>query len=209
VAGSSPCDATSHRPTRHGSHPPHTGTPCPGLKGDAWKDMGWQSADPASDFRAAGLLGLDNLLYLGRRHPVLFRHLMRKSRGKRSSWEYPFGAAGMNVAWMLVELLQLQPPPAGGGGGGGGSSVTKTAAGRGFVGLLGAHSAAFEEVYCAAYDALDRAWVERGATYMEFNSVLKEVKERVGRALGGRPGSVDALRAALGLPPAPTGVGSG
>lgn len=170
--------------------------------------MGWQGNDPTTDFRAAGLLGLDSLLYLGRTHPALFGELLRKTRGARSSWEYPFGAASMNVTWMLVELLQLQESGQGGGGGGGGSSkrgggsggLTATAAGRGFLGLVSVHSSAFEEVYCAAFDVLDRVWLERGATYMEFNQVLKEVRERVRKALAAQPADVEALRVALGLP---------
>ncbi|GBF88203.1 hypothetical protein Rsub_00915 [Raphidocelis subcapitata] len=185
------------------------GKPCPGLKGPEWKDMGWQGVDPATDFRAAGLLGLDNLLYMGRLRPRLFRDLQSKARGARSSWEYPFGAAGMNVTWALVDLLRLQPSGgavvvgsgAGGGGGARGGGPASTAAGRGFLGLLSAHDAAFEELYCCAYELLDAVWLERGATYMEFNAVLGEVRRRVARALEARPGSVEALRAGVGLPP--------
>lgn len=168
------------------------------MKDEQWKDMGWQNADPTSDFRAAGILGLDNLLYLGREHPALFRDLRSKARGARSSWEYPFGAAGMNVTWTLVELLQLKPQDAGDDAGG---AAASTAEGRGFIGLLSAEAAAFEEVYCATFDLLDRVWLERGATYMEFNSILKDVRERVRRALAGGPRDAAALRAALGLPP--------
>lgn len=39
-----------------------------------------QSDDPARDFRGAGLYGLDNLLYMGTHHPVLFKQLMLKSQ---------------------------------------------------------------------------------------------------------------------------------
>ncbi len=180
--------------------------PPPDLKGAQWKEMGWQGVDPATDFRAAGLLGLDCLLYLGRERPALFRELLGKTRGCRSSWEYPFGAAGTNVTWALVELLQLQHGSSGdGSSGGSGKGPGSCAAGRGFIGLLSADGAAFEEVYCAAFDLLDRIWIERGATYMEFNSILKDVVTRVGRALAARPADVGALRAALGLPPAPGG----
>lgn len=186
------------------------GSMYPGPKDPKWKDMGWQGTDPTTDFRAAGLLGLDCLLYLGRRQPALFRDLLNKTRGQRSSWEYPFGAAGMNVTWALVEVLKLQQPPAAAAGdsgsdvtGGGGGAVVGTAAGRGFLGLLAAHSSAFEEVYCAAFDLLDRVWLDKKASYMEFNQVLKEVKERVAQALAARPADVDSLRRGLGLPPAP------
>eukprot|EP00983_Pelagomonas_calceolata_P024145 759333-Pelagomonas_calceolata.AAC.1 len=34
--------------------------------------------------------------------------------------------------------------------------------------------AAFAEVYCAAFQLLDRQWLESGASYMEFNKV-KEI----------------------------------
>jgi engulfment and cell motility protein 2 len=165
--------------------------------------MGWQNADPTSDFRAAGLLGLDNLCHLGRAQPALFAALRGKTRGARSSWEYPFGAAGVNITWLLVELLQLQQgggPGGGDGGDSGGGAVAATAAGRGFLGLLGADGAAFEEVYCATFDLLDRVWLERRATYMEFNSVLKDVRERVRRGLASGPRDAAALRGALGLP---------
>jgi hypothetical protein len=181
--------------------------------------MGWQNVDPASDFRAAGLLGLDCLLYLGRARPREFQALLRKARGARSSWEYPFGAAGMNVTWMLVDLLGLQQRsgggggggaggrgPAGGGGGPGGAAMPSGAPSRGFVGLLSSESAAFEEVYCAAFELLDRVWLERGATYMEFNAVLKEVRERVARALAACPADAAALRCALGLQPGGAGT---
>ncbi|KAI8474779.1 MAG: engulfment and motility protein [Monoraphidium minutum] len=179
------------------------GKPWPGPKHESWKDMGWQSADPSSDFRAAGLLGLDNLIYLGREEPRLFADLLNKGRGARSSWEYPFGAAGMNVTWALVEALRLRPAPPGaaasGVGGDEGGAVAASAAGRGFLGLLASEEAAFEVVYAAAFELLDRVWLERKATYMEFNAVLKDVRGRVEGALAARPRDGAALRRALGL----------
>lgn len=37
------------------------------------------------------------------------------------------------------------------------------------------HDEAFEELYCAAYAALDRHWLAARATYMEFPSVMRSV----------------------------------
>ena len=34
-------------------------------------------------------------------HGQLFRRLLDKSQGQRSAWEYPFAAAGVNLAFML------------------------------------------------------------------------------------------------------------
>ncbi len=35
-----------------------------GLHADRWTDMGWQRNDPSSDFRGAGLIALQNHLYM-------------------------------------------------------------------------------------------------------------------------------------------------
>ncbi len=37
----------------------------------------------------------------------------------------------------------------------------------------GAEEAPFEELYCAAFAALDRHWLAARATYMEFPAVMK------------------------------------
>ena len=34
-------------------------------------------------------------------HPAVFRRLLDKSEGQRSEWEYPFGAAGVNLTFLL------------------------------------------------------------------------------------------------------------
>ena len=34
-------------------------------------------------------------------HHKVFRRLLDKSEGQRSEWEYPFGAAGVNLTFLL------------------------------------------------------------------------------------------------------------
>ena len=82
-----------------------------GVKTAQWKEMGWQGENPGTDFRAAGLISLEHLLYLGREHPDVFFRLMLKQDGVRSEWEYPFAVAGVNVTHMLAELLELRKEP--------------------------------------------------------------------------------------------------
>jgi len=57
--------------------------------------------------------------------------------GDRAEWEYPFAVAGVNLSFMLGDMLDLRKaegePPV-------------TAAGRAFVALLADHSDAFELV---------------------------------------------------------------
>ncbi|GAB4821076.1 hypothetical protein N2152v2_008122 [Parachlorella kessleri] len=134
-----------------------------GTKSERWKDMGWQSDDPGRDFRAGGFVSLESLLYLAQREEPTFRRLMGKVDGQRSEWEYPFAAGGVNLAYMLTDVLDLRRP----------GKLPATAAGRSFVRLLLETDTAFEEVFVAAYVLLDKRWLEMRATYMEFPQVLK------------------------------------
>ena len=40
------------------------GEACTSLVDPRWTDMGWQQRDPSTDFRGAGLIALENLIYL-------------------------------------------------------------------------------------------------------------------------------------------------
>jgi ELMO domain-containing protein len=115
------------------------------LRSPLWQEMGWQGLDPATDFRGAGRFGLENLLALGRERPELFRSLLKKERGQRSAWEYPFCVAGLNLTFGLAEVLVLG---AGGGGGGGGAAgalgrrATPSPAARAFARMVAEQAAA-------------------------------------------------------------------
>ena len=81
--------------------------PLPGVRCEEWKEMGWQGVDPATDFRSGGLMSLQNLAWFAKHQPKVYRRLLSKSDGVRSEWEYPFAAAGVNVTFALVDLLEL------------------------------------------------------------------------------------------------------
>lgn len=36
-----------------------------------------------------------------------FNRLLLKQAGERSEWEYPFAVAGINVSFMLIQMLDL------------------------------------------------------------------------------------------------------
>lgn len=102
------------------------GEPFGGPKCPRWRDMGWQNDSPASDFRGGGLLSLEALNYLAAHHQQDFEMLRHKRTGHRSDWEYPFGAAGVNLAFTLTQTLDLR----------GVSPLPTAAAGRHFCALL-------------------------------------------------------------------------
>lgn len=37
-----------------------------------------------------------------------FQDLLRKQEGDRSLWEYPFAVAGVNITFMLIQMLDLE-----------------------------------------------------------------------------------------------------
>jgi ELMO/CED-12 family len=69
-----------------------------------------QGTDPGTDFRGAGLLALECLLFLAQRQPAQFDRLRHKRNGTRSQWEYPFAVAGVNLTFMLLGAPLVHQP---------------------------------------------------------------------------------------------------
>lgn len=85
-------------------------------------------------FRSGGFISLENLIFFAENYPVTFicllmilfpfsekclwsqiflkqesfHRLLHKLDGKRSEWEYPFAAAGVNLSFMLTQMLGLK-----------------------------------------------------------------------------------------------------
>nr|XP_009387890.1 PREDICTED: ELMO domain-containing protein A-like isoform X3 [Musa acuminata subsp. malaccensis] len=79
-----------------------------GIISDQWKEMGWQGKDPSTDFRGGGFISLENLLFFAKNYPKSFQDLLQKREGVRAMWEYPFAVAGVNITFMLIQMLDLQ-----------------------------------------------------------------------------------------------------
>jgi ELMO domain-containing protein len=110
---------------------------------------------------------------------------LHKKDGTRAEWEYPFAVAGINISFMLVQMLDLQSGirtekqkyhakysfffwfinefvfmVAG--------SPTSLASVR-FLELLGEDEMAFDNLFCVAFQMMDVQWLSKRASYMEFN----------------------------------------
>ncbi|XP_042063463.1 ELMO domain-containing protein A-like isoform X2 [Salvia splendens] len=172
-----------------------------GMISEQWKDMGWQGANPATDFRGCGFLSLENLLYFAQNYPVCvfyasddlfavgyitlatwfstntknlkvaFSRVRQKQSGERSEWEYPFAVAGINVSFMLTQMLDLH------------SEMPKCLPGFNFVRLLGKDKDAFDILYCIAFTMMDAQWLAMQASYMQFNEVLQVTRTQLEREL--------------------------
>ncbi|CAI0569072.1 unnamed protein product [Linum tenue] len=162
----------------------------PSLKSELWKEMGWQGCDPSTDFRGGGYISLENLIFFARNYPISFQRLLHKIDGKRAEWEYPFAVAGINISFMLAQMLDLQK----------GYQTLKvnanrqswncqfagkpsTAAGIRFLELLEHDETAFDNLYCVAFQMMDAQWLAKRASYMEFNDVMKSTRTQLEREL--------------------------
>lgn len=141
------------------------------LISDQWKDMGWQGKDPSTDFRGGGFISLENLLFFAKTFPTSFQRLLKKQGGKRAAWEYPFAVAGVNITFMIMQMLDLE------------ASKPRTFVRSVFLQMLSENEWAFDLLYCVAFAVMDKQWLDRNATYMEFNDVLRCTRAQLEREL--------------------------
>ncbi|XP_010525005.1 PREDICTED: ELMO domain-containing protein B-like [Tarenaya hassleriana] len=143
----------------------------PPLKSELWKEMGWQGTDPSTDFRGGGFISLENLIFFAKAYPKSFQRLLHKQDGTRAEWEYPFAVAGINISFMLAQMLDLQ------------SGKPSSVAGIRFMEFLEDDETAFDNLYCVAFQMMDAQWLAKRASYMDFNDVLKSTRTQLEREL--------------------------
>lgn len=142
-----------------------------GLISEQWKDMGWQGRDPSTDFRGAGFISLENLLFFAKTFSASFQRLLKKQSGNRATWEYPFAVAGVNITFMIMQMLDLQ------------STKPRTFVRAVFIQMLSEDEWAFDLLYCVAFLVMDKQWLEKNASYMDFNEILKSTRTQLEREL--------------------------
>ncbi|XP_061359698.1 uncharacterized protein LOC133303747 isoform X2 [Gastrolobium bilobum] len=142
-----------------------------GLISEQWKDMGWQGKDPSTDFRGGGFISLENLLFFARNFPKSFQDLLRKQEGDRSVWEYPFAVAGVNITFMLIQMLDLE------------AVKPRTLVGATFLKFLAENETAFDLLYCITFKLMDHQWLSMRASYMDFNTVMKSTRRQLEKEL--------------------------
>ncbi|XP_057870047.1 uncharacterized protein LOC131076744 isoform X7 [Cryptomeria japonica] len=149
-----------------------------GLVSEQWKEMGWQGRDPSTDFRGGGFISLENLLFFAKTFPKSFQRLLQKQEGNRATWEYPFAVAGVNITFMLIQILDLR------------SGICtnfvekpRTLMGAIFLKMLAEDEWAFDLLYCITFVMMDAQWLAMHASYMEFNAVMKATRSQLEREL--------------------------
>ncbi|MFS7968548.1 putative ELMO domain-containing protein [Helianthus anomalus] len=84
-----------------------------------------------------------------------FQDLLKKQEGERAMWEYPFAVAGVNMAFMLIQMLDLEAE----------------------------NESPFDLLYCITFKLMDQKWLAMHASYMDFNAVMKSTWRQLEREL--------------------------
>ncbi|KAF8380601.1 hypothetical protein HHK36_028089 [Tetracentron sinense] len=160
-----------------------------GLISEQWKEMGWQGKDPSTDVRGGGFISLENLLFFATNYSISkaskgpksnqqnlfmqksFQDLLQKQEGDRAMWEYPFAVAGVNITFMLIQVLDLQ------------AVKPRTMVGAIFLKFLSENEWAFDLLYCITFKLMDQQWLAMHASYMDFNTVMKSTRRQLEREL--------------------------
>jgi hypothetical protein len=147
-----------------------------------WGEVGFQGADPSTDFRGMGLLGLVQLELLARTKPVKARSMLMNANHPRRY--YPFAATGINISAFVLELLSerrlhaalfaalesgtLQHVVNECDGPCENSALVE-------IGLQAVH-----ECYCEVFELFDATWTLRDPQdVMQFPLVFEEVKAQM------------------------------
>lgn len=131
--------------------------PLPSMITRKWIDVGFQGEDPATDFRGAGFLGLENLIYFTETYPQYALKTYKESCDPKH--HYFFAAAGLYLTLEIYFMMNnnyfddlfYQ-------------ASTKEKA-----------MAVFGEIYSAMFHMFDRFWLQQeNATMMTFNGIILE-----------------------------------
>eukprot|EP00471_Norrisiella_sphaerica_P008411 CAMPEP_0184496138 /NCGR_PEP_ID=MMETSP0113_2-20130426/33206_1 /TAXON_ID=91329 /ORGANISM="Norrisiella sphaerica, Strain BC52" /LENGTH=568 /DNA_ID=CAMNT_0026882649 /DNA_START=58 /DNA_END=1764 /DNA_ORIENTATION=- len=143
-------------------------------KGKAWQGMGFQGEDPLTDFRAGGLLALENIVFFVEKYTGLATSMIKRREMKMSEdgsfmQNYPWSAAGVNVTHTSMAIFGLSAT---------GKNNPSKALGQKMK-RYWELAIYFSEVYCVAFKLLDDKYTEMKATYLSFNKVLEASKEEL------------------------------
>jgi ELMO/CED-12 family len=123
---------------------------------------------------------------------LLYSYLTRRMRRHKAA--IADCCAGINITFQLEQLLELRGPT-----GAAVNAPPHTLAGTSFAHLLDVDSNAFQELYVASFLLLDKVWLDRRASYMDFPVVLAKTMDQVRHALHRRPKHVSELWLHMGL----------
>lgn len=132
----------------------------PTIPSSAWKEIGFQGDDPATDFRGMGLLGLEQLLYFSTNDTDNARLALNNSNAT-VKW-YSFAIVGINITGFMNELLVK-------------GELDVFLYGLGKPNLESIH-----DFYSRVFIKFDETWIESDARdIMDFGRIFKVFKATI------------------------------
>jgi hypothetical protein len=132
----------------------------PTIPSPAWKEIGFQGNDPATDFRGMGLLGLEQLLYFSTYDTDGARMALSNSNAQ-VKW-YSFAIVGINITGFLKELL------------------VKGKLNAFLYSLENPSLESIHDFYSIVFIKFDKTWTESDARdIMDFGRIFKEFKATI------------------------------
>lgn len=125
-----------------------------------WEQLGFQGHNPATDFRAMGVLGLSNLVAFSTTSALDASRLLRVSQEGGLRW-YSWAITGINLT---ADLLKL----------------TRERVLDGYYMRWGATMQSFHALYCVVFVRFNEAWVKANpVNVMEFAKIHDEFINRI------------------------------
>lgn len=157
----------------------------PGHSSESWKEFGFQGKDPQTDFRGAGLLGLQALVYLVEHHSGIATYLLKSGPVR----EYPVCASALNILVVLFNALGIDVLR---------DSYKTPLVSESVLSCLMSEStleprAVFMDVFVSLLKLLDEVMVESGANYMQFQQVVLAIAENITRTMELQPLDLQAF----------------
>lgn len=173
------------------------------IPSELWIDIGFQSANPISDIRGGAELCIRNMTYFAEAYPHTLMQL-RKNEARREREmkhevypSFPIAPAGINITRLLTEMFNIVEPLSG-------NPKWFCQLPTPYYRFVAADSAAykscdedvdpfkmgeraFHEMFCFVLQYLDNKWDIEKASYMDFNRILKQVKEDMVLLLSSAP----------------------
>ncbi|CCW64743.1 unnamed protein product [Phytomonas sp. EM1] len=145
---------------------------------ERWKDLGFQSADPSTDFRGAGVFALHQLIYLVETYP---NHWSRFLAAK----DFLISCVAINVSMRIITLLRMSSQ----------RNLLSVRMAENYTNLLAKEklckfiystntSVSFyllADVFCCYMYVLEKVWTSSGKSLIEFNRVLEQVCKKFER----------------------------
>lgn len=166
----------------------------PGQKSEQWKSLGFQGADPQTDFRGMGWLALDAMVYWSEKHSTIAKEMVR-NQDERT---YPLCTAVINCVSLAVRLL-FRPESASDTGPMARipSNFYSDEVQKSDLFQLLCYSRSeedpFYEFLVVMLRVMDRLSVEMQAGYMDFPRVLNAVEQTLRFHLSRKPRELSTL----------------